>query len=236
VAFYGHRLDLRCGPEALFGGLKSSVRRALRKAAESKLVVQVSQEREAILAFYRLHVRTRRRHGLPPQPVSFFLNIHQEIIEPGLGFVVIATSAARPVAAAVFFHFGSKAVYKFGASDERFQELRGNNLVMWEAIRFLAQSGKEQLHFGRTSLENDGLRRFKLGWGAEEELIEYYKFTVGRRKGSAGFYPCNADFSPYGRTMVRPEKRAKARATAIFSRLPLAINRLAGALLYPHLD
>jgi Acetyltransferase (GNAT) domain len=246
VAFYGHTLDLRCGPEALFGGLKSSVRRALRKATERKLAVQVSREREAILAFYRLHVRTRRQHGLPPQPVSFFLNIHQEIIEPGLGFVVIATSAGRPVATAVFFHFGTKAVYKFGASDERFQELRGNNLVMWEAIRFLAQSGKEQLHFGRTALENDGLRRFKLGWGAEEELIEYHKWSpVGRlaesrrlsgQAPSAGFSPRNADFSPYGRTMVRPEKRAKARATAIFSRLPLAINRLAGALLYPHLD
>src|SRR5271165_5547282 len=112
LAFYGHTLDLQSGPEVLFTRFKSSARRALRKAERSCLSVQVTRTREAIVEFYRLHTRTRRRHGLPPQPLSFFLNIHDEIIKPGLGFVVMATSQSRPVAAAVFFHFGKKAVYR----------------------------------------------------------------------------------------------------------------------------
>jgi Acetyltransferase (GNAT) domain len=218
LAFYGHTLDLRNGPEELLGRVKSSARRALRKAERSGLSVQVARNREAILEFYRLHVRTRRRHGLPPQPLSFFLNIHDEVIKPGLGFVVMAGGASRLVAAAVFFHFGKKAVYKFGASDERFQELRGNNLTIWEGIRFLAQNRVETLHFGRTSLENDGLRRFKLSWGTAEETIQYLKFDsvagawVTSRDAASGFHE------------------------AIFGRLPLALNRLAGAIIYPHLD
>ena len=125
-----------------------------------------------MLEFYRLHVRTRRRHGLPPQPASFVLKIHDEIIKPGLGFVVLASKGSRPVAAAVFLNKGKKAVYKFGASDERHQDLRGNNLVMWEAIQFLAQGGFDTLHLGRTSFGNEGLRRFKLAWGTVEETIE----------------------------------------------------------------
>jgi len=218
LAFYGHTLDLRRGTEDLLTRVKSSVRRALRKAERSGLSVRVVRTREAILEFYRLHVRTRRRHGFPPQPESFFLNIHDEVIKPGLGFVVVARNGSRPIAAAVFFQFGKRAVYKFGASDERLQDLRANNMIMWEGIRFLAQNGAETLHFGRTSLKNDGLRRFKLTWGTQEETIEYVKFDtvagawVTGRDAASGFHE------------------------AIFGRLPSALNRLAGAIIYPHLD
>jgi hypothetical protein len=218
VAFYGHTLDLRNGAEDLLTRFKSSARGALRKAARSGLIVQVTRSREAVLEFYRLHVRTRRRHGLPPQPMSFFLNVHDEVIKPGLGFVVVATSGSIPVAAAVFFHFRKKAVYKFSASDERLKEFQGNNLTMWEGIRFLVQNGIEELHFGRTTLENNGLRQFKLAWGTQEETIEYLKFNtlagawVTGRETSSGFH------------------------NAVFGSLPLALNRFVGAIIYPHLD
>ena len=169
LEFYGHTLDLRRGAEYLFTHLNSSVRRALRKAERSRLSVQITRTREAMLEFYRLHTRTRRRHGLPPQPFSFFLNIHDEIIKQSLGFVVTASAGSLCVAAAIFFHFDKKAFYKFSASDERWQQFRGNNLIIWEGIRFLSQNGAATLHFGRTSLENDGLRRFKLTWGSVEK-------------------------------------------------------------------
>jgi hypothetical protein len=66
LAFYGHTLDLRRGTEYLFARLKSSARRALRKAERSCLSVQVTRTREAMLEFYRLHTRTR-----PAQKTSF---------------------------------------------------------------------------------------------------------------------------------------------------------------------
>src|SRR5439155_7559758 len=128
----------------------SSVRRAIRKAEKSGADVQVATSRDAILEFYRLHVRTRRRHGLPPQPLSFFKNIYEEIVKNGHGFVVLAKSGSRTFAAAVFFLIGKKALYKFGASDRSFQEFRGNNLVMWEAIKFLIDRGFTSLHLRRT--------------------------------------------------------------------------------------
>jgi hypothetical protein len=218
LEFYGHTLDLRCCTEQLFTRLKSCARRALRKAERSCLSLQVTRTREAVLAFYRLHTRTRRRHGLPPQPLSFFMNIHDEIIKPGLGFVVTASARSRCVAAAIFFHFDNKAVYKFSASDERCQELRGSNLIIWEGIRFLLQNGAATLHFGRTSLENEGLRRFKLTWGAEEEKIKYLKFD-----GVA-------------KTWVPRRDAASGLHELVFARLPLTLNRLAGAVIYPHLD
>ena len=107
-------------------------------------------------------VQTRRRHGLPAQPLFFFLNIYEHIIKPGLGFTVLAQRESRTIAAAIFFRFGKNALYKYGASDKRLHEFRANNLAVWHGIQFLARTGAEKLHFGRTDCENDGLRRFKL--------------------------------------------------------------------------
>lgn len=216
--FYGHRLSLGDSSEEVASRFESPVRRAIRKAEKSGLDVEVTTKREAILEFYRLHTRTRRRHGVPPQSLSFFLNIYEEIMKTGQGFVVLARSGARCVAAAVFFQFGQSAIYKFGASDEAFQELRGNNLVMWEAIKLLIRDGFKMLHFGRTSPENDGLRRFKSGWGAQEEAIQYSRFDIE------------------GKTWKNSGVNASGFHNHVFRRLPLALNRLAGCLIYPHLD
>jgi hypothetical protein len=218
VAFLGHSLDLRGSEEELLGRLKSSVRRALRKAERSDLRIEVVNSREAVLQYYQLHVRTRKKHGLPPQPLSFFLNIYEHVIDPGLGFIVLARIGSRPAAANVYFLFGKRAVYKFGASDENVQELRGSNMVMWEGIRFLAQSGAESLHFGRTSLGNEGLRRYKLTWGTKEEKIEYLKFD-----SVAGEWAASRDV-------------AAGIHNTVFGKLPLSLNRFAGAMIYPHLD
>ena len=64
-----------------------------------------------------------------------------EVLDRGLGFIVLAKKLSTPIAAAVFFHTERNAIFKFGASDERYQQLRPNNLVMWHAIRHLAENG-----------------------------------------------------------------------------------------------
>jgi hypothetical protein len=218
VSFYTHILDLKSGPEALLANVESSVRRALRKAERSGITTEIRTDKESVLAYYRLHVRTRRKHGLPPQPLAFFLNIWEEVVQSGQGFVVIASRENTPLAAAVFFHCGTRAVYKFGASDERVLEVRANNLVMWAAIEFLASRGFASLHFGRTSLSQEGLRRYKLGWGTSESSLNYFRFDLRTSDWIPG---CD---------------RAAGAHNAFFSRIPLALNRLAGRMIYPHLD
>ena len=218
LAFHGHSLDLRCGADELFVNFASPVRRAIRKAQQSDLSVRLSDSEAAMRDFYWLHARTRRRHGLPPQPFSFFANIHSEVIRSGLGFIILAKDGTKTVAGAMFFHIGSTALFKFGAYDERYQDLRPNNLVMWHAIRYLAENGISALHLGRTSLHQHGLRRFKLGWGVVEEPIEYFRFNIGLNAWS-----------------TRTDSPSPVQK-ALFTRLPLILNRLIGAAIYPHLD
>ncbi len=218
LTFHGHSLDLRGGADALFANFSACVRRAIRKAEQSDLTVDLSTSKDAVREFYRLHVSTRRRHGLPPQPFAFFKNIHREIIQPGWGFIVLAKNASKTVAGAVFFCTATNAVFKFGASEERYWSLRPNNLVMWRAIQELARRKIAMLHLGRTARGDEGLRRFKLSWGAVEEPINYFRFDV-----QSNCWTITTD-------------KASGTHNAIFSRLPLAINRLIGAMAYPHLD
>lgn len=217
ASYYVHKLPLTTTTSALWDGLASSVRRAIRKAGQSKISAEVARSPEAVADFYRLHVRTRRRHGVPPQPFRFFENIYDEMIRPGLGFIVLVKTDVRSIAAAVFFEFGGTAIYKFGASDVAFQELRPSNLMVWEAIRTLAERGCALLHFGRTDLADEGLRRFKLGWGAAEQRLDYLR--LGRGLGNPNFRNQNHSI-----------------ANAFFRRMPLSVNKLAGAIIYPHID
>jgi CelD/BcsL family acetyltransferase involved in cellulose biosynthesis len=218
VSYLGHHLNLEGGARGCFSRCSAPVQRAVRKAEGVGLKVSTSRSADAMEVFYKLHSRTRKKHGAPPQPYSFFGNIQSEVMERGLGFVVIASQQERPVAGAVYFQLGGKGIYKFGASDERFLNMRGNNLVMWKAIEHLAENGAASLHLGRTSMGNDGLRRFKLSWGAKEERIEYVKFDMTKKKWS-----------------VSPDRTSGLHA-ALFRKLPVGVNRLAGRMLYPHLD
>jgi CelD/BcsL family acetyltransferase involved in cellulose biosynthesis len=216
VAFYSHRLDLSVGIEALYRKLDGSARQAVRKAERAGVTVEVRQDEPAIRDFYVLQCLTRQRHGLPPQPQRFFLNLWRRVLAQNQGMVVLASAHGRPLAGAVFLFLGGRAIYKYGASDHRQQQLRPNNLVMWTGIQWLARHGASTLDLGKTSLMHEGLRRFKRNLGALEHRLEYVKFDlrqqafVVERDGVAGWH------------------------NEVFRWLPIWLSREAGRLLYRH--
>ena len=216
LSFYGHCLELVEDEDRMFARLESSVRRAIRKAEKSGVKVTISRTLEAMKVFYSLQCKTRRKHGLPPQPFAFFQNIFEHILSKNLGMIAIASSQQHPIAASVYFQLGSRAVYKYGASDESCQHLRGPNAVMWEAIKWHARNGAKTLHLGRTSIGNEGLRKFKLGWGAEENKIEYFKYDMRNER------------------FITETDESTGWYNRVFKLLPTGLSRLIGALLYRH--
>jgi hypothetical protein len=217
LAFYGHTIKLEADTPALFARLGDSVRRGIRKSEAAGLSVKFGNDLDSVRMYFDLHCQTRRRHGLPPQPFRFFENIGRHVIQPGHGWVVSVERDGRTLASAIFFHFARQALYKFGASDYAFQHLRPNSLLMWEAIKWYATHGCASLHLGRTSLAHEGLRRFKLGFGAHEERLHYWRYDYSRT------------------TFVTAVDRVAGWFTPVFRALPDPLLRLAGATLYPHL-
>jgi CelD/BcsL family acetyltransferase involved in cellulose biosynthesis len=215
--FHGHTLDISGSEEAIFAGLRDSTRRNVKKSEKEGVEVTISGSTDALRGFYRLNCMTRRDHGLPCQPYVFFENIYRHIISRNLGIVVLGAKEGKIIAGAVFFHFGDRAIYKFGASDRKHLQLRSNNLLFWKAIQWYSEQGFRRLDFGRTECENAGLLQFKRGWGAVEYPINY----------------CKYDFRQSA--FVADHSKVTGWHNRIFRRMPISLLRVTGAILYRHM-
>jgi lipid II:glycine glycyltransferase (peptidoglycan interpeptide bridge formation enzyme) len=130
---------------------------------------------------------------------------------------MLASYNKKTIAGAVYFHFGDKALFKYGASEKKYRHLRANNLVMWEAVKQYVKNGYGSFCFGRTEPENAGLRQFKSGWGAKEYLIYYYKYDL--IKGA----------------FVKDSSKVKGLHNKIFKNMPIPLLKITGSLLYRHM-
>ena len=88
---------------------------------------------------------------------------------------------------------------------------------MWEAIKWYCENGYESFCFGRTKPENKGLMQFKSGWGAEQNILPYYKYDLRRE------------------AFVEDNPKLTGIHNKIFGKMPIPLLRLAGQLLYPHM-
>jgi CelD/BcsL family acetyltransferase involved in cellulose biosynthesis len=203
-------------PDDLFRGFRSQVRRNVRKAERSGIEVRRADTRDELTrTYFGLHADTRRRLGVPPQPRRFFEQLWKHALEPGFGYLLLAYRGGTAVAGAVFLEWNGRIVYKYGASDREHWSLRPNNLLFWQCIRERAAAGALSLDFGRSDLEDEGLRAFKAGWGAAEQPLYYTHLgsdAIGRDRVSGGAQ------------LLRP----------IVKGCPIWVGRMLGLALYRH--
>jgi CelD/BcsL family acetyltransferase involved in cellulose biosynthesis len=217
TVYYRHTLVLPANEEVVFSGLRSNYRAKIRKAYRNDLKVEILRSPDAIAEYYRLHCLTRKRHGLPPQPTCFFKKIHEHIIAKDFGFVILVSHQGRNVAGAIFFYFGDRVMYKFGASDRRYQHLHPNYLLFWHAIQWLCHNGYKELCFGRSAASDKGLVQFKGGWGTNKSPLYYYKYDLKTT------------------SFVENLNQAVENGYAISKKMPIMLLKLVGSVLYPHI-
>jgi len=214
LTYIRHTLDLTGAADQIASRFRSSVKRNIKKAVKVGVEIKITDTLDSVKEYYTLHCITRKKHGLPPQPYEFFENIHRHVIREGFGSVVLASYRGKSIAGSIFFHFGRKAIFKYGASDHTYQSLRANNLVMWAAIRAYAAKGFETLCFGRTDSKNHGLLHFKASWGTTKQLIHYYYY----------------DFST--KSFVIAPLNVTEFNKIILQKIPLSVLKIIGSALY----
>lgn len=215
--FYGHRLELTSNLDNIFSAFRSNTRRNIKKAIKSNVKIHFCNSLEYLDHFYRLHCLTRKRHRLPVQSYDFYLNIYNKLIINKMGILLCASHKGIIFSSAVFFHFGDHALFKFGVSDYKYQHLRGNNLLMWEAIKWYSLNGYKTISLGRTAIQHSGLRHHKTGWGCTEYLIKYFRYDLEKRN------------------IVRAEN-AKRDSTMkyLFRYMPIPMSKIISRILYKH--
>lgn len=213
--YYRHILDLSPGEDALFAKLRGKTRTDIRRAVKTNVSVTFETSLSAVKEFYRLQCLTRKRHGLPPQPFSFFENLHRLVISQGSGEIALAHCNGI-INASVFLRFGKSAFYKYSASDERFKNSRATYLILWEAIRKYGADGYTGFCLGKTDAHHESLLQFKNGWGARQMTINNYIYDFRKQQ------------------FIRSSSKTSGIHTMIFSRMPVSLLKLFGTYLYKH--
>jgi len=217
AAFLHHTLDLRPPLSALFDRLhKSCFQRRIRRAEKERLTYAEGTGDSLLRQFYSLLVLTRRRHGVPPQPLAWFLNLRSwfgDAIKFG-----VASKNGRPIASMLTLQFKGTVVYKYGCSDAAFHRFGAMPFLFWQTIQRAKADGASEFDLGRSDIDDEGLIAFKNHLGAAGTPLTYYRFPAASAApaGLGGFIQ-------------------QHRISAVSTRLPSVLLRAAGNFLYRHI-
>ena len=164
--------------------------------------------------FHSLLVLTRRRHGLPTQPLCWFRNLVSCL---GSNLKIrVASKDDYPVASILTIRYKHALVYKYGASDRRFGHSGGMQCLLWRAIQEAKSDGLLELDLGRTDTDNPGLIAFKNRWGAKKSDLAYFRYPT-------------ASASLFSRASQGPISKY------VWSHAPTALLAAAGGAIYKYL-
>jgi CelD/BcsL family acetyltransferase involved in cellulose biosynthesis len=176
-----HEVDLRPSSDELFANFhKSTIQRKIRRAEREGVVCNVGRSPALLDAFYRLLVMTRRRHGIPPQPMTWFTNL---IACFGDQLTIrVAYVGGHAAASILTLKFGHTLVYKYGCSDAAYHNRGVMPLLFWNAIQDAKAAGLQSFDLGRSDLSNTGLIAFKERLGGVPSTLTYMRYERRRRR------------------------------------------------------
>jgi hypothetical protein len=214
-AFCFHTLDLTQSREHLFQGFhRDSIQRKIQRAERERVSYEEGSSEHLVNEFYGLLVMTRKRHRLVPQPRAWFKNL---VTYLGAKLQIrIARKDGVAIAAILSLRHGSSVVYKYGCSNEQFHNLGAMPFLFWKLIEESKSSAAEELDFGRSDRDQQGLITFKDRFGTRKISLNYLRYSRVQR--------ATTGFGPARRLMDR-----------IVPVLPDIVLPAAGKVLYRHM-
>jgi hypothetical protein len=212
--FYFHSLDLRPDLNQIFDALdKDSVQRRIQRAERGGLVEKCGRSEILLKDFYRLFLITRRRQRVPPTPHKWFHNLIRDL-DKALE-IRAAYKDGVPIAAILTLQFRDILYYKYGCSDEKFNNYGATPWLFWRAIACAKIEGFTEFDLGRTEQNNPGLLAFKNRWVPNPRRLIYWQY-------------------PSAAHSKLPENWKGKVVKSAFSLLPGNLQIVIGKWLYPH--
>ncbi|HKQ59245.1 MAG TPA: GNAT family N-acetyltransferase [Candidatus Eisenbacteria bacterium] len=157
--------------DKLLSGLPSQIRSRVRQAEENDLTVRPITDARGVRVYHALAVRTVRRLGGLPKPLSLYQRIFRSLVPEGLARYDLVEQRGMPIAASLHFTYRGSAINWLTVSDDRKWDLRPNHLVIARVMRDLCRAGYHEYNLGGSPREAEGLVHFKESWGATRRLV-----------------------------------------------------------------
>lgn len=217
ATYIRHSLNLRPSLPLLFDRLhKSCFQRKIARAEKECLTYSEGNNDELLHQFYSLQITTRRRHGVPPQPMAWFHNL-RNFLGDSLK-IRVASKNGRPIASVVTVRYKDTLVYKYGCSETTFHKLGPMPFLFWQTIQRAKAQGVAAFDLGRSDTCQAGLIAFKDHLGAAATPLNYYRYPAITAKPSG--------FSAFMK---------RRRIAAMSAYLPVMLLRAASNTLYRHI-
>lgn len=212
--YYLHTIDLRPDLKELFPRLhKDSIQRRIHKAERQGLRYECGRTDAILEKYYRLSLLTRRRHGVPPQPLEWYRNLCRYMGDAM--DIHVASQGDRPVASIVTLRFKDKVFYKYGSSNSIYNNLGATPFLLWRAIEAAKATGAQELDLGRSDFDNEGLIAFKDKWASTRTSLVYWRY-------------------PHCEGISLDNSRIANLAKRVFGLMPKPLLTITGRLLYRH--
>ena len=165
-------VDLRPPEADLLARLNQSTRRNISLAQRHG--VEVLQGGTADLPlFYEMYLETAQRDGFILRSYAYYQHLWKLFLERGMAGAFLARWQDQVLAGCLVLILGKKAWYMLGASRGQMREVRPNQLLQWEAMRWAKSNGAESYDmWGLPDVLEPGqpmwgLYQFKRGFGGE---------------------------------------------------------------------
>lgn len=153
----------------------SNVRRDLRKASRSEVVIGDAEDQTTGSALYDIYRSTISRHsGSLRYPSAYFSElIRFRRNNPALR-VLVVHHRSEIAGFAVFARHAKTGFYLHGGMNLRFRDARPMAPLMYEGIRWAREIGCETFNFMSSPADQPSLVHYKEKWGAETRVMETY--------------------------------------------------------------
>ena len=210
------QLDLDKPIDEILASFKEKWRYNIRLAERKGVTVNIDCARDDLPTFYTLLKETAERDGFLVRNQKYFEDMWDLLVPAGYMRLALTYYEGRPVAGAIAYLFGDKAMYTYGASSNEHRNVMPNHLMQWRLIQWAKESGCKWYDFRGVSPRKQpdaddhlaGLNRFKEGFSPRfVEYIGEYDMVL-----SPTYYWLWNVARPWVSKVLKARGRAKTRA------------------------
>ncbi|MBF0509638.1 MAG: peptidoglycan bridge formation glycyltransferase FemA/FemB family protein [Deltaproteobacteria bacterium] len=156
----------------LMTGYEGRTRTAIRKARKEGVNTMISNGREELRVFHRVHQESITFLGGVPKPLAILETLIHDFGDQAE--IIYAVKERELLAGAIFLFFQDKVEYYTVFSRPEARPRQPLSLVVLAAMHVAAQRGCRFFSFGGTWPTQLGVSQFKQGFGAQGRPYSYY--------------------------------------------------------------
>jgi len=188
-------LDLAPDEDAILAGLEKDTRWSVRQGPKKGVTTRVAGDEAALRSFYDLYATTGGRAGFITRTWEYYRQTWSGLIDAGLATLRLADVDGTPVAGAMVWRCGDRALYQTGGTNDAGRKSSAAYALLWECIIEAKRAGRRVFDMGGIPADLDrkddpmyGPYLFKRGFGG----------VVRRWVGAHDTVPAPALYRAYG--------------------------------------